>query len=271
MSKSSIPWVFRVVLSSLVVGAAVLGCVVVARHADQEALRPQATCHAVGCYCEAVQPIGVRQPVDAWSSLAPALGGAVVLAWSLGRRGGSALSSSRAPGVLLALAACSISVFSFHYHATLTWLGEWLDGVSLFLLAGFGIAWAIARRRSDGGLGFSLVYLGLAAVPAAISWWIPVVRKIAFLALVATAVTVELRWRRRQLTEAEGGWFVAALSCFGLALVAWMLDWYRVVCAPKAVYQLHALWHLLSAPTIILLYGYFRSERVRPDRLAVTS
>lgn len=247
--------VVRLSLAVAAVVAVVVACAWIGGRADREAaMRAPATCRAGGCYCEAVADSGVRQPIDAWSSLAPALAGAVVLALALGprRRGGGALDRSRVPELLLGVAACAIAVFSFHYHATLTWLGEWLDGVALYLLAGFPIACAVARAANLGGRGFGAIYGALAAVPAGVSWLLPAARKPAFLAIAALAIVIVLIGRRRRAGVGDR-WLVLALGSFGVAGTAWMLDATRTVCAPHGPFQLHALWHMLSAPTIIAL------------------
>ena len=221
-------------------------------------VEPDATCLERGCYCEAVAHSGVRQPIDAYSSIAPAIAGAFVLWRTLRRRRGPDLADQRAPGLALGLAACSIAVFSFYYHATLTWRGEYLDGVSLYLLAGFPIAWTICRALGD--RGFGLVYIAVAAGPAVLSALVPEVRKPAFLLLALLAVTAEVVRRATRRTRARGVWLAVAVTSFGVALVAWWLDWTRTVCSPHGAIQLHAVWHALSAPTIMSLHAYYASE-----------
>ncbi len=238
-------------------------CTWIGMRADHEvAIRTPATCRAVGCYCEAAAVTGIRQPINAWSSLAPALAGVLVLLMTLGRtpQGRYPLARSRIPGVLLGGAACAIAVFSFHYHATLTWLGEWLDGIALYLIAGFPIAWIAVRRWRFDGVGFAAVYGALAAVPALASWLIPAARKPAFLLVAAIAIVVVLGNRRRS-GGAGDRWLALALSSFGIAMVAWILDATRTVCAPQSWLQLHSLWHLLSVPTIIALERYAAAQR----------
>jgi len=258
--------ILRLSLPLLAVAGTVAGFFAITAVADDEARRAPATCAATGCYCEAVAPVGVRQSVDAWSSLAPAIGGAVVLFFAFGPRprGGVALTQSRLPGTMLALAACSIAIFSFHYHATLTWLGEWLDGVALYLLAGFGLAWTVAHQRKLGPWGFAAVYLGLAAVPALVTLAVPGLRKVAFIAIVVAAIGVELVWRHRRGTVMKTGWLILAVGCFALAATAWLLDWFRVVCDPHGPFQLHAMWHGLSAPVVVGIDRYYASERPAP-------
>ena len=204
------------------------------------------------------------KPVDAWSSLAPALVASILLASALGGRSalGSPLARSRGPTLLLAAAAGSIAIFSFHYHATHTWLGEWLDGVSLYFLAGYAIAWAATRTVSCGSTGiFTAIYLGVAAVPALLAALVPEARKPAFVVLAVVAIVVELLSRRRVSARGNPAWLALAIGSFVAAGVAWTLDWTRTVCYPESWFQLHAVWHLLSAPTILALHAHFASER----------
>jgi len=238
-------------------------CVWIGLRADHEvAIRAPATCRDVGCYCETTAMTGIRQPINAWSSLAPALAGALVLLSTLGAtpRGGYPLARSRMPGILLGSAACAIAVFSFHYHATLTWLGEWLDGVALYLIAGFPIAWIAGRATRRGGRSFAVIYGAMAAVPALASWLVPAARRPAFLLIAATAIAVVLL-NRKSTAGAGDRWLVLALLSFGIALVAWILDATRTVCAPDSWFQLHSLWHLLSVPTIVALERFAAAQR----------
>ena len=88
----------------------------------------------------------------------------------------------------------------------------------------------------------------------------PETRKAAFVVLVVTAVAIELQWRTRLVTSARTGWLWFSLGCFVVAAGAWLLDWHRVACEPDGPFQLHSLWHVLSAPTIIGIDRYFVSE-----------
>jgi len=238
-------------------------CAWIGMRADDEvAVRAPATCRAVGCYCETTAMTGIRQPINAWSSLAPALAGVLVLLSTLAAtpRGRYPLARSRIPGIALGAAACAIAVFSFHYHATLTWLGEWLDGVALYLIAGFPIAWVAVRAMRRGGPSFAVVYGAMAAVPALASWMVPAARKPAFLLIAAAGIAVVLL-NRKSTAGAGDRWLVLALLSFGIALVAWILDATRTVCAPGSWMQLHSLWHLLSVPTIVALERYAAAQR----------
>jgi len=244
-------------------------CAYIGAHvAEQVAQFAPATCVSFGCYCEADATSGPREAVDAWSSLAPAVAGALLLAFALGPRpsGGTTLARSRTPTMLLSAAASMIAVFSFQYHATHTLIGEWLDATSLYLLAGFSIAWGVARARGLSARRFALLHLLLAGVPAALAWGFPGTRKVAFVCMAVVAVLAEVMARRRATTTHRGGFLAMAVASLGVAGVAWTLDWTRMVCDPDSRLQLHAVWHALSAPTILSLHAYFSSERARVAR-----
>ena len=54
----------------------------------------------------------------------------------------------------------------------------------------------------------------------------------------------------------------AALSALILASVIWILDRTNVACNPNSILQGHALWHLLTAVSILFIYLYYRSGTV---------
>jgi hypothetical protein len=54
--------------------------------------------------------------------------------------------------------------------------------------------------------------------------------------------------------------FIAGVGLFALAFLIWILDNERILCAPAALAQGHAAWHLLGAIAVALLYFYYLSE-----------
>ena len=60
----------------------------------------------------------------------------------------------------------------------------------------------------------------------------------------------------------------AAASCAAAATI-WILDRSDVLCMPTSIFQGHALWHLLCALAIFLLYFYYRSEEFDITQLRV--
>lgn len=259
MTKSA-PMILGLVVASLAVAGTVAAFLAIEAIADDEARRAPATCRNERCYCEDVAAAGVRQPINAWSSLAPALGGAVILVLAFGRRKPPNVPSarSRMPSAALAAAACAIAIFSFHYHASLSWLGEWLDGVALYVIAGFGIAWRLAslstthRTRS-----FVIAFALLAAIPAAIVFEVPGARKLTFVVLVVAAIAVEAAFLVRTRPQIRYRALIVAVCSFALGSTAWLLDWHDVVCDSSSPFQLHAVWHVMSAPVVVAIDRHY--------------
>ncbi len=108
-----------------------------------------APCPAAGCDCEATGPGRIRQPANAWSSLALAAAGTALLAISpSGRRHWSGRAASGA------LTFAGIAAFLF--HAGLTAWAARLDGVAVGILLGalaLHRARRWARERESAGSG----------------------------------------------------------------------------------------------------------------------
>jgi hypothetical protein len=106
-----------------------------------------APCPAAGCDCEAARPGGIRQPANAWSSLALAAAGTALLAASpSGRRHWS--------GRVAAGALAFAGIAAFLFHAGLTAWAARLDGVAVgVLLAALAVhrARGWARKRETAG------------------------------------------------------------------------------------------------------------------------
>ncbi len=104
---------------------------------------PPVACLAAGCDCEAAGPGPIRQPANAWSSLALAAAGIAALIASPGRRPGEArpkaaeVTRRRALTRTVAGAALvAAGVAAFLYHAGLTAWAARLDGVTAAVLVG---------------------------------------------------------------------------------------------------------------------------------------
>lgn len=249
---------------------------------DWSGWRP-ATCMPANCFCEMVRgDAGLRQPVNAWSSLAFAWVGVWVMAYAPEsknlRRGKAAASSqsatSKQPAVLplplmrgtrlhpflLGLSAIVIGLGSAFYHASLTFIGQFFDVFGMYLLSGYMLLFALLRLGRLGAARFGLLYLGIMAALSVILIALPDLRRFAFAFILIAAIFVEVMFMRSRRAMLNRKLFIAGVGLFALAFAIWILDNARILCAPAALLQGHALWHLLGAVAVALLYFYYLSE-----------
>ena len=235
-----------------------------ARFADT--LRP-ATCVTEGCFCEA--PLGglLAQPVDAITSLAFIVLGAWTLGARRGQPGPGTLEHRLVPiaGVILII----IGFGSFVYHATLSYVGQFLDVFGMYLLGTFLILGALYR---SGKVSFRLAaatFLEVNLVLAVVQYAVPDARRVLFAFLLIPGLVLESL--PSTTGPATSGWRLRYLApAFGLLVVAfafWLVDQAGVVCDPAALWQGHGLWHLLTAIAAYLLVVHY-AHTAHPDARA---
>ncbi len=228
-----------------------------------------ATCMPDACFCERVRDGAIRQPINTWSNLAFFLSGlAVVVTGGLDRLVGSRsdrLNPMRTHFVYPAVLGAATALIGFGsviYHSSMTFIGQSMDVISIYLLLGFMLVYNLSRARSRGmGSGvFVALYLllnaGLAVM--AVKW--PVSRRYIFVALILAILATEFVIRRTRRPAMSQPLFYAALGSLALACIAWVLDVTRVICWPDSWFQAHAMWHVLTAAAAGFVYLYFRSE-----------
>lgn len=205
-----------------------------------------ATCLSLeGCFCEAIRSGTVKQPVNAWSSLAFTLAGFLVAgrAWRLLREPGFASGKA----ALYAASLVVIGLGSAFYHATLTFVGQFFDVMGMYLLATFLVVADLQMLGWVRRNWFGRIYISLNLALAAGLIWLPEARRWLFLILIVIVILFEALLRQLGRLRRTTLWFGLALGAFGLAFVVWNLDNGRVWCAPESLLQGHALWHLLGA------------------------
>jgi hypothetical protein len=246
------------------------------------AWRP-ATCLPDACFCEAIGTGFVRQPIDTWSNLAFVLVGLLILedVWRSSSTRSSLLARRRVYGLVYVFAVILIGLGSWFYHASLTFVGQWFDVMGMYLLGTFMVLYNVARlsvspwvtppHASRQGIGrprsrmmsgrtFALSYVLFNLALAISLIVVPELRRYLFGGLLVVTIALEVVIRRRTVTQIRTGYFIAALSIYGLAQFIWTLDLNHIICDPHGLLQGHALWHILTAASAGLLYWYYRSE-----------
>lgn len=223
-----------------------------------------AVCMPSDCFCERPRAAWIRQPANAWSNSAAVALGAALLGLALARRARGAdaraglLGSDARHTALLGSLLVLLGAGSFFYHASLTYVGQWVDVVGMYLIVGYLSLYALQRA----GLLPGRLRWWLCGVAAAsglfLSFGLAYGRPV-FAALVAGLLYAEFRARRAGAIR-PARWFIAAFAMFAAAFAIWCLDRYRVVCAPDSLWQGHALWHVMTAASVGALYRYYAGE-----------
>jgi dihydroceramidase len=220
-----------------------------------------ATCMPDACFCEAIRSVGIKQPANAWSSLAFVVVAAVVLVrWRRMRSVGGA-----AYPILYAFALVVVGLGSAYFHSTLSFRGQFADVLGMYLIATFALLYSIGQLRSLPAGLFAGAYIGANVVLAALLYWVPVYRRPIFGLLIVAVLLVELLIRRRHGPRSGGRHLVFAAATIAVAFGIWILDFTRAVCAPESLVQGHAVWHILGAVAAWYMFLYYsgvsRSER----------
>lgn len=190
------------------------------------------------CDCETVGKDGIRQPVNALSSLGLVVVGAVALT-----------RSATAPLRLLAGALIAAGTASFMSHAAVRDWAHTLDSLGVKALVLVLLVYPLTRPRP-----IWPPYLA-ALIPV---WMLellwPATARPLLVALVVGAVLVNLP---REIPRPELLWGGIVLL---LALVAWWLGRSASpFCDPDSLLQPHALWHLMVAGGLAAIHQHYRA------------
>jgi hypothetical protein len=221
-----------------------------------------ASCYP-GCFCEAFQPGGIVQPLSSYSNFFYILAGLIILA-SLNppardmKNNRMAREPAYATGFGLAIVAIGVS--SLFFHVSLTQFGRWLDYMGMYAFTGFALIYSLTRLFGWKGRTFSILYVILLAAFGALWVAVPEARRTLLGGLIAAILAVEgtAFWFRTGV-KTTPQYFLAALACLLVAYAVNVAD-EGALCNPSSPWQWHAVWHLLTAVSAVLVYLHYRSE-----------
>jgi hypothetical protein len=222
-----------------------------------------ATCLPDACFCENIRTGFVRQPINTWSNLSFVFVGLLILSAASADRSSARsnpITSHQSYTSVYGFAVIAIGFGSMVYHASLTFIGQWLDVMSMYLLGTFMVVYNVSRLRPIDDARFTIAYLLLnIALDVLLIVW-PDARRYLFGALIGVALIIEAIICRTRQPIIQTRWLFAALATYIIAQIIWTLDLNRVMCEPNGWLQGHAIWHVLTAASAGLLYLYYRSE-----------
>lgn len=205
----------------------------------------------------------VQEPANTWSNLPYIIVGLWILSQARGRR----------PFRVLGAAAIVMGALSLVYHASNTYATQVLDFVGMFVYLSLLLVWNLRRLGIVSGQTrsvsayFLLVYANMALLlifPLALG--LPI-QSIIMVGTIGTFALEALLAPRtiRALGAGPYRQYGLAVLFLASAAMASYLDLSRRWCDPSNHWaQGHALWHLLTAASIIFVFRFY--EKVGTER-----
>ena len=196
------------------------------------------------------------QPANTWSSLAFVVVAIIVIArWLKARH----IASQPAYPILLAMTLLVVGFGSAFFHSTLSFRGQFVDVLGMYLIATFALLYGIDRLAGLGNRRLIGAYVATNTILAAILYWMPVLRRAVFGLLMIAVIGVEAAIARRGQQRSTAKLKIA-IALLGIGFAVWMIDYTRILCRPESWMQGHAVWHVLGALAAWYLYLYYRDQ-----------
>ena len=160
------------------------------------------------------------------------------------------------------MTAVLVGVLSGVYHSSTIFATEFLDLFSMFTFSAYALI--VTLHRSGVGTVRGLVGAYFALVAGSLAAML-LVRPIGVFVFAAQVIAVlVLEWRIFQGQSAGADridyrHLKALLTCFLVALAAWVPDYTRLICVPDDhLLQGHATWHVVNSFCFYFLYRFYR-------------
>jgi hypothetical protein len=196
--------------------------------------------------------------------------------WAVAALVGARRSRPGPAGVLipsLALVVALVGVSSALFHATLTFLGQYLDVLSMYVLGALLLAASLVRMRALSPAAGAGLFSVVVAILAVAQYAYPESRRVLFALVLLPGILLELQprtcgqsWRDHRRVPL---WTGVALLVVAYSL--WVLDQRGVLCWPDSLLQGHAAWHTLTAGSALMLVLHYDVTRsTAPVRTSAT-
>ncbi len=226
-----------------------------------------------------MRPGLVKQPSNTWSNLGFVAAG-LMIAWALSsgrfRHYRNPLTESAWAGICFSSLVVLLGPGSMAMHASGTHAGAFFDGLSMYLIAAFLVAYSSFRLFRLRSVFLLLIFVATLAI----NLWASRHRSLSFvpgnpgntsfafcilLTIAFEVLNALLSKKRRSFI-----WGYASVGVVGLAFFIWNMSLTgRPWCVPDSLLQGHAAWHLLDALSLYCLFRYYVMEQQHPLPLEV--
>ncbi len=175
--------------------------------------------------------------------------------------------------ILLGISCIYLFFGSFMYHASLTYFFQKLDITGMYAVVISLIAYNVfrffpiryaklrAKYRSSHHIIITIGVL-LNVVFFAGLWKVNVNILFPIVVLLLIGMNVIYNVKQKHISKIYKHLFKLSTLVLLLSTMFWIFDRENVLCSPTSIWQGHALWHILNALSIFLLYLCYRTENV---------
>jgi hypothetical protein len=165
-------------------------------------------------------------------------------------------------GFIYAIASYFLGLTSGFYHASLTFIGQWLDNFGMVLI----ICWAISFNivlisPSLSRIAFWVSYIVQLISLGLVNIFIPEIRRYAFASMILLYIGSQVYLYWKNIPSVQYRYWFGAFITLAVAFGFWILDILAFTCNPESLFQGHAVWHCLDAVTIFLLFYSYHTEQ----------
>lgn len=219
----------------------------------------------------------VVQPSNTWSNLGFLLVGITCISIAIRDHKyhdrinvSNLLARTPAFSVLIGASAIFLFIGSFMYHASLTWFFQKVDQNGMYFIMISLFAYNVYKLKPvitiNGEEKSSHPYIIVGAVLMMILFFTTIWRiniMILFPSLIVLFFAMNIV--NNKLFQDQRKPHTRILRAGGLSMLAatfiWIMDVTDVWCIPTSIFQGHALWHMLTASAIMIIYLYYRGEK----------
>jgi len=221
-----------------------------------------ATCltSPLGCFCERPRDTLLRQPINTVTNLAFTIVGALILVegvhqWGFAKKEFAKSKVESKPretfgevfNVVSGIANVILGLGSLWYHASLTFVGQFIDNAGMYLVVVGPPLFALASVRAQksgkppNSVGFVIVYILVNVLASYAAYSYPETRRHLFLGLIILGIVCEAYARRvcGEVRRKQGQIkkLFASAVVMAIAFTIWNLDLRGYWCDPDSMLQ----------------------------------